>query len=81
MGKDGSGGISGGPTEETRRSRSMSDERIESAAKELLDETERMFYKELEDDRFLPALFRTINNMRFELNMKKLVLTVEEKHV
>lgn len=61
--------------------RSVSNERIESAARELLDETERMFYEDLESNKFLPHLFRAINNMRFELNMKTLVLTAEEKDV
>lgn len=54
-------------------------ERIESAATHLLDEAERTYYMSLDEDRHLPHFLRAINNLRFELGKKKLILTVKEE--
>ena len=57
----------------------MSDKQIESASRQLLDECERIFFQDLEENKFLPHLFKAINNMRLELGIKKLVLTTVDE--
>ncbi len=45
----------------------------------LLDESERILYESIEDNRHMPHLLRAINLVRIDLGMKELILSIKEK--
>ena len=79
MGKDGAGGSYGGPCCDEKPRRIVTNESLERATRQLLDESERMLFADLDENKFLPHLFRAVNLVRKELGMKQLRLDVREE--